>query len=320
MSDDLTGKQFGFLTVLTGSENRKYERYWLCQCVCGIQREVSERTLKNGKSTHCGCKRKDVFKDMTGKRFGNLTVVKRIESHKNKVYWLLRCDCGKMTKATTSDLNNGDYSSCGCMRGKKSFKHGKVGTHIYYCWAGMKDRCSNPNFHQYHNYGGRGIKVCEEWLDFRNFDKWAMQNGYKVGLTIERVNVDGNYEPSNCTWIEKAEQPWNKTDTVRTIINGKEKNVRQIAEETGLSESTIRARISKYGWRGEEILQPSRKELIRVLVRGESLTIYELVDKYDLNLQTLRSRYQAGDRGERLIRTARKFNKKNSIGQLSLDI
>ena len=90
MSDELTGKQFGFLTVLTGSENRKYERYWLCQCVCGIQREVSERTLKNGKSTHCGCKRKDVFKDMTGKRFGNLTVVKRIESHKNKVYWLLR--------------------------------------------------------------------------------------------------------------------------------------------------------------------------------------------------------------------------------------
>ena len=120
----------------------------------------------------------------------------------------------------------------------------------------MKRRCNNPDEH--HKIYYKDIKICKEWYDFDNFKKWALDNGYKEGLTIERKNVFGNYEPSNCCWIESKEQNYNKRNKSHLIINGVDKTFTEWANEYGLRENTIRMRI-KYGYSGEELLKPTKK-------------------------------------------------------------
>lgn len=155
------------------------------------------------------------FIDLTGVKFGHLTVIKRTEdkvlsSGVSKPMWLCQCDCGAQKAILGESLRNGTTKSCGCHRGDAliiySTKHGARHERIYNIYCGIKKRCYNKNAPNFKNYGGRGINICDEWRnDFLSFYNWSMQNGYADDLTIDRINNDGNYEPSNCQWITKSE-------------------------------------------------------------------------------------------------------------------
>lgn len=148
--------------------------------------------------------------DLTGQRFGRLVVIKEAGRAKDgRVLWLCKCDCGGYTSTpSTKTLRNGTCRSCGCIERERPNKmtHGRSSTKLFYVWNSMKQRCSNPHTKDYKNYGGRGVKVCQEWADsFEAFFRWAMSAGYQEGMTIDRIDNDGNYEPSNCQWLTLEE-------------------------------------------------------------------------------------------------------------------
>ena len=155
------------------------------------------------------------LKDLTGQRFGRLTVVMRNGTKNGHAAWLCRCDCGKEKTVRSCDLVNGKSTSCGCFHNEMvsniTRSHELCGTRIYNIHNGIIQRCYNPKATSYKNYGGRGITVCDEWLNsFQAFHDWAMSHGYSDDLSIDRIDVDGNYEPSNCRWATAREQRMNQ--------------------------------------------------------------------------------------------------------------
>lgn len=157
--------------------------------------------------------------DLTGQKFGKLLVQERTGSNKNRdAMWKCLCDCGKETTVSSRYLRSGRIKSCGCLRHKLTpadyTVHGQRFTRLYRIWLGMKARCNIPSSTSFPYYGARGITVCPEWANsFEVFWKWAVANGYQDGLSIDRINVDGNYEPSNCRWATAKEQRHNRRDS-----------------------------------------------------------------------------------------------------------
>jgi hypothetical protein len=150
-------------------------------------------------------------KDITGQRFHSLAVLEFVEVKDHHAYWKCQCDCGKITIQRGTELRYGKFvKSCGCLRDRSNFKHGDSYTSLYSVWGDMKDRCHNPKSKPYSRYGGRGIKVCEQWHKWFNFKKWALQCGYKEGLTIDRIDNDGDYCPENCQWLTRSENSHKK--------------------------------------------------------------------------------------------------------------
>lgn len=170
--------------------------------------------------------------DLIGCKFGRLTVVEfdRLQNH--KTYWKCVCDCGLTVIATGNNLRSGNTQSCGCLRrelaqqrGKENTEHGESHnnkTRLYGIWCGMRQRCNNPNREAYSLYGGKGVKLCEEWSSYPAFKEWAINNGYADNLSIDRIDSNGNYEPSNCRWITLSENVAraNKNHTSRKLIRG----------------------------------------------------------------------------------------------------
>lgn len=197
------------------------------------------------------------FVDIAGKKYNHLTVIKRLENAKGGVpVWECKCDCGNITTVRGSNLKNGSVKSCGCLRHKPTVvSHNMSNTRLYHVYAGMKSRCFNKSLKTYKNYGGRGITICDEWKNnFINFYNWAMENGYKEGLTIERIDNDGNYEPKNCKWIPKSEQPNNRRMNYKFTYDGKTQNLAEWCKELGLDYKRTHSRIYKQKWDFEKAI------------------------------------------------------------------
>jgi len=227
---DLTGEVFGRLTVIRyQGKNEKGIHTWVCRCECGNVVVARGDVLRYGKTRSCGCLAHETYAasgrkskgrpsprliDLTGQNFGFLTVIERGEnSRTGQTRWRCRCICGRETLVLTSSLRRKQTISCGCMgllhATQAKIKHGDAPFRrtkgLYTTWAAMKRRCNNPNSTQYKYYGGKGIKVCEEWQDYRQFKAWALSHGYAEGLTIDRIDSGKDYEPENCQWITMRE-------------------------------------------------------------------------------------------------------------------
>ena len=157
---------------------------------------------------------------------------------------------------------------------------------IYNSWRAMKERCYNKNCKGYKNYGGRGITVCDDWQKFKNFESWALQNGYENGLSIDRINNDGIYEPSNCRWTSNKVQANNKTTSTKITIGNETKTIAEWAEETGLKYNTICARNHYYNWDKENLLKPKREYKLYEY-NGEKKTIHAWAKALNIPLVTL---------------------------------
>ena len=187
------------------------------------------------------------------------------DGHKRQM-WLCRCQCGKEFLCLGHRIRHGITKSCGCKPqadgydfitnlGKKNKTHGDTGTRLYKIWSSMKARCNNPHDGHYKDYGERGIAVCDEWMmSYEDFKKWAEENGYKNNLTIDRIDVNGNYEPSNCRWANSTEQANNRRSSVLLDYNGETMTISQWAKRIGIKTVTLHARIKRYGWSIERAL------------------------------------------------------------------
>ena len=198
-----------------------------------------------------------------GDRYGKLTIIKEVEpryfpSGHIVRQFLCKCDCGNEVVAGLQMIRQGHRKSCGCIASEGNRTHKDVirkddstkclsETRIYHIWGAMKRRCNNPKSQSYKDYGGRGIKVCNEWQKFKPFYEWAMENGYTDELTIDRIDVNGNYEPSNCRWATPLEQGSNKRNNRNITYNGITKTLAQWSRETGLSQVVILDRLKRVG-------------------------------------------------------------------------
>lgn len=188
------------------------------------------------------------MKNIIGNKYNKLTVLEleRKEKRNNhwRYYYKCKCDCGKIKTLERDSIVFGGAKSCGCAFKGMNAKHNLSSTRIYKIYLGIKKRCYNKKCHNYKNYGARGIIMCDEWLnDFMKFYDWSLKNGYKNDLSIDRINVDGNYEPSNCRWANKETQCNNKTNNVYYEYKGEKLTGTQISKKYGVNYNTFRNRL-----------------------------------------------------------------------------
>lgn len=199
--------------------------------------------------------------DLLDQRFGRLVVIKETEK-RNKdrgILWLCRCDCGNEVEVAGKSLRSGNTKSCGCLQrentSRANTRHGKRHTRLYSIWTTMRNRCYRENQTEYKNYGDRGISVCDEWRDdFQAFYDWAMDNGYQDDLTIDRIDWNGNYEPSNCRWATQKEQQNNRRNNHLLTHNGETHTMSEWAEIKGIKAATLYRRL-KDGWMIEKAIE-----------------------------------------------------------------
>lgn len=207
--------------------------------------------------------------NIVGLRTGKLIVTNNYERRKNKygsrIYWECECECGNKKFISYSHLVSGHTKSCGCLQKetvvKKKTKTGLCSTRIYKIWVGMNQRCFNPKNSAWEHYGGRGIRVCNEWSHnhdgFKNFYDWSLNNGYEDNLTIERIDVDKDYSPENCKWETWGNQRLNTRNTVKINYLGENIPLIVACKNIGVNYSTARSRIKK-GCSVEEVLSTSK--------------------------------------------------------------
>lgn len=181
--------------------------------------------------------------NLTGKRFGRLTVISFDESSKK---WLCKCDCGNQKLVGRCHLMDGHSRSCGCLNSEitsnRNYRHGFSKTRLYKIYYGIFQRCENPNNPAYPDYGGRGISVCEEWRHgFETFRRWAFENGYSENMSIDRIDVNGNYCPENCRWATQKEQCNNLRKNI--MVHGH--TLKEECEVKGLKYNTVYMRIAR---------------------------------------------------------------------------
>lgn len=199
------------------------------------------------------------FIDLAGARFGRLVVCEYAGKRRSlESLWNCRCDCGSDTTVGVGGLRSGHTVSCGCLRSEKSGArrrtHGKSDHPLYWTWSGVRKRCLNPHDAVFRHYGGRGITVCERWNDFANFLE-DMEASWAPDLSLDRIDVNGNYEPSNCRWATKTEQANNRRDNLVMVTDEGPKTLCLAAREAGLAFHTVYARRAR-GWPDDKLLLP----------------------------------------------------------------
>jgi hypothetical protein len=205
------------------------------------------------------------LKDLTGQKFNYLTVLKRVENtKKGQARWECKCKCGKTLIVRSTDLLSGHTRSCGCWRTELNTIHNSSNNRLYHVYMGMKERCYNPKNPSYKNYGERGIKVCNEWQKFKSFNEWALGNGYdknaqRGDCTIDRIDVNGDYCPENCRWINVEEQCKNKRNNRIYTYNNETLCLKDWADKLKINYPTLQGRLKK-GWSFEDAITiPIRK-------------------------------------------------------------
>lgn len=206
--------------------------------------------------------------DLNGRKFNRLLVIGKGPRKNGFIYWFCRCDCGNERTLRTSALTSGNTKSCGCWNTEviKQVDHGMTHSPEWNSWIAMKSRCLNPDILDYHNYGGRGISICQRWLD--SFQNFYADMGPSEGLTIERIDVNGNYEPSNCTWIPRGEQSRNKRTTRRITAFGEEKLFVDWARDLDLDPSLLHYHLEQ-GKTMEQIIE-ERKPIEKLCSCGKT--------------------------------------------------
>ena len=208
--------------------------------------------------------------NLTGRLFGRLTVERPAEdgvlsNGRHLTMWECRCSCGNHTIIRSSDLKSGRVVSCGCYRAENTgvirtthgATKGRKTKKLYSVWASMRERCKNPNNTQFAYYGGKGVYVCSEWdSSYSTFEEWALNSGYQEGLTIDRIDVNGNYCPKNCRWATVTEQANNKTTNRLLGALGKTKSIAEWARELNMSYNKLYHTLSKNGWDIEKAVMP----------------------------------------------------------------
>lgn len=185
---------------------------------------------------------KGKHQDLSGQRFTRLTVIEYVETRRRTPYWKCKCDCGKETIVASDHLKSGHTKSCGCYSRDNTkmlnYKTGKSNSRLYRAYRNMLTRCYWNKSAERDLYGGRGIEVCDEWQGdhgFERFNEWAMNNGYNDNLTLDRINVNGNYEPNNCRWVDLYVQANNKRNNHYIKINGETDTVGNMARRYSVS-------------------------------------------------------------------------------------
>ena len=236
------------------------------------------------------------LKDLTGITFGRLTVIKRAENQGKYVVWECECSCGNTVLVKAASLSSGNTKSCGCLKHEHPYMitHGLSKHRLYSIWIGMKGRCYNPNDSKYKNYGERGIAICDEWKnDFKAFYDWSMNNGYEETLTIERIDVNGNYTPENCTWIPMLEQCRNTTKVRWIEYNGESKLLSDWAKDIGIDPETLSQRIEKWGI-NKAMTTPLLRRPRLITYNGETHNLPEWSKITGIHKNTLEKRLLSG--------------------------
>ncbi len=206
--------------------------------------------------------------DLTGKRFGRLVCIRAVGSDsQGRAQWLAKCDCGNETVVRACNLRQGWTQSCGCLKKDRQRQaapmHGltKETPRLHRIWKGIKRRCYNPHDKDFPSYGARGIKLCQEWFDYRVFYAWAMSTGYKDDLSIDRIDNAKGYEPGNCRWATPFEQGSNMTNNVHITFNGETKTVSEWGRELGIDRAVIYRWLAS-GRPAEELFLSHTKEVL----------------------------------------------------------
>lgn len=259
MAKDLTGLQFSNWLVVSFSHKDSKRNYWDCECQCEkkTRRIIDTYPLVHKKRKSCGCLPRV---DITNEKFGKWKVLE-FSHMKGRSYWICQCDCGTMSTKRLDQLTAGITRDCGCsnnfnMDGTTSSKEvGEMDSRIASIWYGMHHRCQNKDHINYSGYGGRGISICKDWYYYDNFKDWAMKNGYSDDLELDRIDNDGNYNPSNCRWATREQQCYNKRNTIYIEYKGKKRTLKELSELTGITIQLLQRRHSK-GFPVNDITSP----------------------------------------------------------------
>lgn len=193
-----------------------------------------------------------------GLKFNLLTITEVDSIKKNgrsTLYASCECDCGKTYYGKLCNIRYGIKPSCGCEHSSKI-----LNKKLYTRWKAMRSRCLNKNNNKYHRYGGRGISFCKEWNDYKTFESWALSNGYKHELSLDRIDNDGDYGPNNCRWVNQERQARNRSNTINITMNGETKCLSEWCNIRNLSYQAVRARVQDMGWSPvKAITTPIRK-------------------------------------------------------------
>lgn len=254
---DLRGQKFDLLAPVAIAGFNKYRNaLWLCQCDCGKTKIVASNYLRRkDRYKSCGCEGKNKSDRIIDQRFGFWTVKEKVKKTGSKALFICECDCGTIAKQSAFDLINQKTKSCGCFshrtkKGQKLEGYAPRSTikrdhPLYSTWLSMKERCENASHKKWHRYGGRGIKVCERWQNFAFFVK--DMHPKPDGTSLDRINNNGDYEPSNCRWATPVVQAQNTRRNVLIERDGVTLCISEWARRLGVSHATIKA-WTKKGW------------------------------------------------------------------------